>query len=196
MKPHLFPRVLLAMVVWTASEAAATGQATADVPWSPRVRCVLNPTNDRGLHPEALAALRGIAVAHRITQGFNSSPERGNVHYADGTIKGQPFTGAADISVRCLTPQQIKTLLERLAGAGFAAWYRKPGEDDWTGPPHIHAVWAGCGLKRVLQRQVLSWLDGRNGLGSDKPYRFWQPSAGLKEKVQTLYRASNQSTVP
>jgi hypothetical protein len=166
-------------------------QAISNAPWSPENRCVLNPTNDKGLHPAALAALRGVAVAHRITQGINNPVAPGNVHYTDGTIKGQPYTGAADISVRCLTAQQIRTLLERLAAAGFAAWYRKPGEDDWTGPPHIHAVWAGCSLKPVLQQQVRSWLDGKNGLASNRPYQFWQPSAGTREKVHTLYRESN-----
>ena len=132
-------------------------------------------------------------MAHRVTQCINNSTARGNVHDTDGIVNGQPYTGAADISVRCLTAGQVKTLLERLADAGFAAWYRKPGEDDWTGPPHIHAVWARCSLKPVLQQQVRSWLDGKNGLASNRPYQFWQPSAAMKEKVHTWYRASNAS---
>jgi hypothetical protein len=208
MKRNLLPRVLVTLVS-IAAEAQMTAapamarelgllnvethprQATVNPPWSARARCVLNPTKDKGLHPAALAALRGVAVAHRITQGINNSATRGNVHNTDGVFNGQPYTGAADISVRCLTAEQIRTLLERLADAGFAAWYRKSGEDDWTGPPHIHAVWAGCPLKPVLQQQVTSWLEGKNGLGSNRPYQFWRPSAAMKEKVQTLYRASN-----
>ena len=190
MKQHLLAPFLLAMLACIPGEARAP-QSTANVPWSPEVRCVLNPTNDNGLHPKALSALRGIAVAHRVTQGINHSVSSGNVHDTDGMIDGKPYTGAADISVRCLTAGQIKALLDRLGNAGFAAWYRKPGEDDWTGPPHIHAVWAGCSLKPVLQQQVKSWLEGRNGLGSDRPYQFWQPSSAIKEKVQTLFRASN-----
>jgi hypothetical protein len=161
------------------------------LPWAPEVRCNLNPARPRGLHPGAYAALQNQAVAHRITQGINESSERGNVHYADGMINGKPYTGAVDISVRCLTPNQIKALLGRLADAGFAAWYRKQGQDDWTGPPHIHAVWAGCRLKSILQYQVESWLDGRNGLGSNRPYQFWQPSSETKVKLRTLYGASN-----
>jgi hypothetical protein len=93
--------------------------------------------------------------------------------------------------VRCLTSRQIQTLLGRLAELGFAAWYRKNGEDGWTGPPHIHAVWAGTRLKPILRQQVESWLDGRNGLGFNQPYRFWQPAASMKEKVRSLYRSSN-----
>jgi hypothetical protein len=192
MKRCLMPAILLVMLATLASEAASgSRQAPADAPWSPKHRCALNPTNDKGLHPSALSALRDIAVAHRMTQGINHVMSRGNVHYTDGSLNGQPYTGAADISVRCLTAAQIKTLLARLAEVGFAAWYRKPGEDDWTGPPHIHAVWAGCSLKPILQRQVRSWLDGRNGLGSDAVYKFWQPSTALKEKLKTLYQQNN-----
>jgi hypothetical protein len=189
----LIPVFLAAMLICaTPHLAAARRQASTEPPWSAKNRCTLNPTNDKGLHPSALAALRTIAVAHRITQGINNPASRGNVHYTDGTVNGQPYTGAADISVRCLTAGQIKALLESLGGAGFAAWYRKSGEDGWTGPPHIHAVWAGCSLKPVLQWQVQSWLDGKNGLGSDRPYKFWQPSATLKEKLRALYRTTNK----
>ena len=209
MKSRLLPPVLLMMLACITSQVAMTTplsmarsgtgilngetspQAPPNTPWSPGTRCALNPTNDKGLHPKALAALRGVAVAHRVTQGINNPATPGNVHYTDGVIDGQPYTGAADISVRCLTAAQIKTLLERLADAGFAAWYRKPAEDGWTGPPHIHAVWAGCSLKAVLQQQVRSWLDGKNGLASNMPYQFWQPSAAIRQRVQTLYRASN-----
>jgi hypothetical protein len=196
MRRHLLPLLLLSILSPRSGIPILNGetrppQPIAGVPWSRGNRCSLNPTNDKGLHPAALAALRSIAVAHRITQGINNPAAPGNVHYTDGTIKGQPYTGAADISVRCLTAEQIRTLLEHLAAAGFAAWYRKPGEDDWTGPPHIHAVWAGCPLKPVLQEQVGSWLDGKNGLSSNRPYQFWQPSGGAREKIRILYRESN-----
>jgi hypothetical protein len=161
------------------------------LPWAPEVRCNLNPARPQGLHPGAYSALQTIAATHRITQGFNASSDRGNVHYADGTINGKPYTGAVDISVRCLTPEQIKAFLGRLADAGFSAWYRKQGQDDWTGPPHIHAVWAGCRLKPFLQYQVESWLDGKNGLSSNKPYQFWKPTSDMQAKVRNLYRTSN-----
>ena len=132
--------------------------------------------------------MRAIAITHRITQGLNPAVQRGNVHYNDGKINGNDYTGAVDISVRCLTEEQIKSLLGRLAEVGFAGWYRKNSEDGWTGPPHIHAVWAGCLLKPVLQRQVESWIAGRSGLPGNEPYRFWQAPAVAREKVQTLYK--------
>jgi hypothetical protein len=184
--------VLIISIWMVTSPLPGQGNRTAErLPWAPEVRCNLNPARPRGVHPGAYSALEAQAVAHRITQGINESSDRGNVHYADGMINGSPYTGAVDISVRCLTPGQIKVLLDRLADAGFAAWYRKDGQDDWTGPPHIHAVWAGCRLKSILQGQVESWLDGRNGLRSDRRYEFWQASEERKLKLKNLYDASN-----
>jgi len=155
------------------------------------VKCKLNPARPQGLHPEAYAALQRSAIAHRITQGINHAQELRNVHDTDGTINGVAYTGAVDISVRCLTAAQIQSMLARLAESGFAAWYRKDGQDDWSGPPHIHAVWAGCSLKLILRRQVESWLSGGTGLGSDRPYRFWQPSPRMKDAVRAQYAKFN-----
>ena len=171
--------------------SAQTPHQVESFPWSQEVRCNLNPPRPQGLYPDAYSALRSLAVAHRITQGINHSPERGNVHDTDGTINGNAYTGAVDISVRCLTQVQIKALLARLANVGFAAWYRKDGQDGWTGPAHIHAIWAGCRVKPILREQVEDWLDGKNGLSSNQPYQFWQPSAEMKDKVSKLYRAFN-----
>jgi hypothetical protein len=160
-------------------------------PWAPEYACRLNPARPQGLHPDAYSALRRLTAAHRITQGINHSVERGNVHDTDGTINGNVYTGAVDISVRCLSQAQIKTFLDDLANAGFAAWYRKAGQDGWTGPPHIHAIWAGCRLKPILRQQVEDWLAGLNGLSSNQPYQFWHASAEMKDKVGRLYHDNN-----
>jgi hypothetical protein len=184
--------LFLAWIGLMSSGLSAQKKAQApQVPWAPEMRCQLNPARPQGLHPDAYSALQAISVAHRITQGMNGSSDRGNVHQADTTINGKSYTAAVDISVRCLTPVQIKDLLGRLAGAGFSAWYRKQGQDDWTGPPHIHAVWAGSPLKPFLRYQVESWLDGRNGLSSNKPYQFWKATPEMQVRVRSLYRASN-----
>lgn len=177
-------------VPWAFAQRAA--RDSGPPPWSPSTRCKLNPSRPQGLHPEAYAALQRLEITQRITQGINHSQESGNVHDTDGTINSVAFTGAVDISVRCLTPAQTQLLLGRLAESGFAGWYRKAGQDDWTGPPHIHAVWAGCRLKPILRRQVESWLSGGTGLGSDHPYRFWQPSERMKSIVRGLYEKSNR----
>ncbi|HLH31111.1 MAG TPA: hypothetical protein VKY31_07900 [Terriglobia bacterium] len=151
----------------------------------------MNPAHPQGLHLDAYAALRKLELTHRITQGINHSADRGNVHDTDVRIEGKQYTAAVDISVRCLTETQIKTLLADLANAGFGGWYRRDGRDGWTGPPHVHAVWAGSRLKPFLQYQIESWLDGGNGLGSNQPYYFWQPSEQMKQNVRGLYRRFN-----
>lgn len=165
-----------------------TGVQTSAYPWAPGIPCNLNPAKPAGLHPEALGALKGLALGHRITQGINDAVERGNVHGSDGFINGKAYTAAADISVRCLSEAQIRTLLDRLADVGFAAWYRKDGQDGWNGPPHIHAVFAGCRLKPVLHLQVEDWLRGGTGLSRNEAYKFWQPSRPAREKLRELYR--------
>jgi hypothetical protein len=175
-----------ALLVFSISLAGAP-----KYPWGPEVRCSLNPSKPAGLHPGAYAALQSISVAHRITQGINHSPERGNVHDTDVTLQGKPYTAAVDISVRCLSTSQIKDLLGVLAANGFAGWYRRAGLDDWTGPPHIHAIWAGSPLKPILRQQVESWLSGGNGLGTGRPYGFWQATSEMRERVRNLYQASN-----
>jgi hypothetical protein len=180
-------------LLWLHIAASASPQTRVNYPWRPQVQCALNPSKPGGLHPEAHAALDGLALVHRITQGINHSSERGNVHSTDVTLGGKAYTAAVDISVRCLTETQIKMLLESLARAGFAGWYRKDGQDDWTGPPHIHAIWSGSPLKPVLRRQVESWLEGRNGLGPNRPYRFWQPDMDMKEGVLSRFRRFNQA---
>src|SRR5712691_5649719 len=181
----------LHLIAVFAISAVQTPRPTASYPWAPEVRCTLNPAKPQGLHPDAYSRLQGLSLAHRITQGINHSLERGNVHDTDVTVNGKPYTGAVDISVRCLTQAQIKSLLAGLADLGFAAWHRKAGQDGWSGPPHIHAVWAGCRLKPVLRAQVEDWLEGRNGLPSNEPYQFWQASPQMRENVSKLYRASN-----
>lgn len=188
----------LILLAWTARVEATPGMQTPRYPWGPEVRCNLNPAKPAGLHPDALTALKGIALTHRITQGINHSVEQGNVHNTDGFVEGKAYTAAADISVRCLSEAQIKALLDRLADSGFAAWYRKDGQDDWKGPPHIHAVYAGCRLKPVLHWQVEDWLRGGTGLRENAPYKFWQPRAETREKLRAFYRpfTGNASATP
>src|SRR4029077_21154904 len=94
-----------------AVAAAQTPLQTAEHPWAPEVRCNLNPAKPQGLHPDAFSSLQGLAVAHRITQAINHSPDRGNGRDTDGTFNVKPYTGAVDISIRCLTQAQIKSLL-------------------------------------------------------------------------------------
>src|SRR5438552_16620943 len=87
-------------LIFAAQQATAKAES---LPWAASVRCKLNPARPQGLYPDAYSALQHQSLAHRITQGINHSAERGNVHDTDVTIQGVSYTGAADISVRCLT---------------------------------------------------------------------------------------------
>jgi hypothetical protein len=163
----------------------------ATAPWAPEKSCNVRKANTSGLYPKALSALAELFLDHRVTQALNRSTAPSNYHAPDGSIEGSEFTGAADISVRCLSEEQIKELLTKLAKSGFAAWYRKPGADGWTDVAHVHAVWVRDPLKPVLKGQVKSWLEGRNGLRSNMTYKFWQPSNELRASVRSTFEAAN-----
>lgn len=164
-------------------------QAQAE-PWSPSAACAVRPRGTAGLHPDAKAALEQGGVDHRITRSLDHDSSPANYHGPDTTIAGEPVSAAVDISVRCLTEEDIKRLLGKLATLGFAAWYREDGKDGWKGSNHIHAVWAAEPLKRQLRRQVDSWVAGRTGLVGDAPYTFWKPTDEERMAIQQFYDKS------
>jgi hypothetical protein len=148
-----------------------------------------------GLHPRASDGLRASGVAAwRITQTIGNAPASAGYHAQDGSVNGQPYTAATDISVSGMTSTQIHNLLEKLGKVGFAAWYRKNGVDGWTGANHIHAVYANCKMKSQLRAQVRSWLVGRNGLVSNRVYTWHAFSAAAKSEVQRKFNQSQQGT--
>ncbi|MCU0120877.1 hypothetical protein N8H74_21660 [Pseudomonas sp. B2M1-30] len=161
-------------------------------PWSSMHKCRLGSYAFHGLYPEALGQIERLQLKQRITQAWNGSQMSSNVHGTDSILGGKPVTGAIDLSVRCLSDVQIKSLLAELAGSGFIAWYRKDGLDGWKGPSHIHAVWVHSPLKASLKRQAISWMNHKNGLKSDAPYSYWQPSETMVEFIKARYEAANQ----
>ncbi|HEY5920038.1 MAG TPA: hypothetical protein VIV11_00145 [Kofleriaceae bacterium] len=148
-----------------------------------------------GLHPRASDALRAAGVsASRITQTIGNAPASAGVHLQDGTVNGQPYTAAIDLSTSGLTSTQIHNLLERLAKVGYAGWYRKTGSDGWNGSNHIHAVYANCKMKLALRSQIRSWLVGRNGLASNTLYKWHLFSAEAKQVVKAKFAQSESGT--
>lgn len=168
-----------------------------------------------GLHPKASDALRGVPVpAGRITQVIGTAADSAGYHLAEPgndapgrywIINGQRFCAATDLSVRnpsLLSESDIINLLERLARAGFAAWYRKPGFDGWPArnrqgrrtSPHIHIVYAGIPMKAVLRDQVEQFLRGRNGLRNG-PYNFHRFGDETVNIVRALYEASDRGRI-
>jgi hypothetical protein len=148
-----------------------------------------------GLHPRASDALRAAGVAAwRITQTIGNAPASAGFHAQDGTVNGQPYTAAVDLSVSGLSSSQIHNLLEKLAKVGFAVWYRKDGVDGWSGANHLHAVYANCKMKSQLRAQVRSWLNGRNGLSSNAIYQWHDFSAAAWQAVKAKWQQSSQGT--
>ncbi len=148
-----------------------------------------------GLHPRASDALRAAGVAAwRITQTIGDAPASAGYHAADGTANGRAYCAATDLSVRGLTATQIHNLLERLARAGFAAWYRKDGVDGWRGADHLHVVYANAAMKSQLRAQVRSFLVGRNGLVSNTLYRWHAFSDAALGTVKAKFAASDGGT--
>lgn len=164
----------------TVPTATATPQPTPTLPGGP-LSCSEPPQDytrvsvgDHTLNARTLAMLEvaqqiyeGPGDIMRITQGSY----RGDVAQSFGTHSGG---GAVDISIR--NPQQESVLLwdeaprmvMALRYAGFAAWFRQPGDLGEGSAAHIHAIAVGDGeLSDVAQDQVAGpggYLQGMDGL--------------------------------
>ena len=153
---------------------------------------ILTVPTRAGSIPMPMPRARVLSMDHRVTQGINHSSDRGNLHNTDVTINGKPYTGAVDISVRCLTEPQIRTLLAgSRQGTDLPHGSENPGRTTGRARHTFMPFGWPARLKRVLRQQVESWLRGANGLGTDQPYAFWKPSAEMSRTVAMLYRASN-----
>jgi hypothetical protein len=147
-----------------------------------------------GLHPRASDALRAAGVtASRIVQTIGSAAASAGTHASDGTVDGKAYTAAVDLRTKDLTQAQILALSSALATNGYAAYYRWPGHDGWPASeaPHIHAVYAGCAMKRSLRDQIHDWLAGKNGLASHTAYTFFTPTQAMENTVRALFLANN-----
>ena len=131
-------------------------------PWSLDNSCELGNYKVQGIIPAMRDSLTALSLTERLTNSFNPSKASSNYHGVDYTSNGINYSAAIDISVRCLTERQICILLDELSMRGFAGWYRKKGEDGWSGKNHIHAIWVAAPLKRQLAFQVKKWLAGQS----------------------------------
>jgi hypothetical protein len=146
-----------------------------------------------GIHPRASDALTLAGVEpNRIAQTIGDDSNSGGTHLSDGTFDGAAYSAATDISAYQLDETQLHTLLDRLGRLGFAAWYRKPGEDGWSTDSltHVHAVFAACEMKALLRVQVQAWLAGTNGLLSNAPYEFYTWPEAAHTSVEQAFAAS------
>ena len=128
-----------------------------------------------GLHPYASDGLRWVGLgAGDISQTIGNAVASAGTHAQDGTFMGYAYSATTDLRVGSRTEAQIAALLDKLAAAGFAAWYRKPGYDGWPSydARHIHAIYVGAAMKLSLRNQVRDWMAGKNGLASHTTYKF------------------------
>jgi len=180
------------VVMLLTLQISAPIAAEDNYPWSrDSVQCDFPEYSPTGVFPTLTQTLRKLELGHRITRGLDLRKVRWNYHGPDFENQGHQFTAAVDISIRCLSDNQIKELLGVLASNGIAAWLRKKDHDGWDGPDHIHAIWTYAKLKRVLKIQVENWMIGLNGLASNKAYKYWKPTKEQIEVVQTAFSTLN-----
>jgi len=92
-------------------------------------------------------------------RGSSGAAASAGTHDAAGVVDLRSWNLPTSIS-----PQ--KAVLE-LRKAGLIAWYRTKAQGF---DPHFHTLDYGCpGMSPSAQRQVTSWLNGRNGLASNGP---------------------------
>jgi hypothetical protein len=110
-----------------------------------------------GAHAAMLAA--GVPDSS-LTQTYGDAPASVGTHCPE---PGKTYSAATDLAQSADPCGRTR----KLRAQGFAAWFRTAPE--FPGNLHIHAVYAGApGLKSSLQRQVASFLDGRDGLAGNK----------------------------
>ncbi len=148
-----------------------------------------------GLHPDASDALVHLGITtDRVTQTIGKAAASAGTHAQDGTAEDVPYSAATDLRVLGLSQDEIRQYIADLAAAGYAGWYRSPGNDgvpgDWS--PHIHTVWVGAPMKLSLRNQVRSWMEGRNGLSStNTPYEFHQWPECVRDALWERYLEHN-----
>lgn len=95
-----------------------------------------------------------------LTQTYGDAPASVGTHCPE---PGHTYSAATDLAQSADPCGRTRKLRQQ----GFAAWFRTAPE--FPGNLHIHAIYAGApGMKASLQRQVASFLDGRDGLLGNK----------------------------
>lgn len=150
-----------------------------------------------GLHPDASDALVYLKfTAGRITQTIGNAAASAGTHAKDGTAGGHDYSVATDLSISGMTDAQVKVLLDQLTSVGFAPYYRKPGYDGWPSSEarHMHVLWVGAPMKRILRDQARDWHVGKNALASHTKYTFKTWTQCWRDSIWTRYLTANPAT--
>ncbi len=86
----------------------------------------------------------------------------------------------------------IKWVLFNLAQNGYVGWYRY--QPIWDSK-HIHIIGAMVPMKRVLQDQVIDFLNNRTGLSGHGPESFWTADDYLDAQIAEIFKASNPDAI-
>jgi hypothetical protein len=130
----------------------------------------------------------------RVTQSVGFAKASAGYHAPDGTVKTESgresYCAATDTSVLWLELGEIRAWLNSLAWWGFVGWYR-----PWTtnGKPnyHLHIIYAGLPMKPQLDRQLVDFLNNRNGLAGSGVETFFTGNVEQDDYIRALWRWSN-----
>lgn len=175
-----------------AADAGQPTPADAGAPTTPTPPKM--PLLKAGLHPDASDALRVLGIgAGQIIQTIGSIAASAGTHEADGTVNGLPYSAATDISVKGMSDAQIRSFLTRMTAYGFAGWYRRPGFDGWPASeqPHMHVIFAGAPMKRLLRDQCRDFFVNKNGLVGHAVYTFLAWPLASRNEVKAIYAKHN-----
>jgi hypothetical protein len=102
-----------------------------------------------------------IHFLEKITQGSysNNGPISFGTHLGGGAVDLSVFKGSS------IMRNDIEVMIIALRVAGFAAWYRAPGDLGPNSDPHIHAVAIG---DQELSESALEQINGDDGYFSGK----------------------------
>lgn len=163
------------------------------------------------VHPDARVALHNAFVAANIrpiivqTEGgvlasAGTHLEAGK--YLDDDGKWQSYSACIDLSVNQLATrisdgksiemnvQRINWLLEHLSEFGFAGFHRTT--DEGFSAPHMHIICAMVKINlEVVVKQVIDFVNGRSGLKSHGPERYWTASDSNDAIVAHAFAKAN-----
>ncbi|MBX3228974.1 MAG: hypothetical protein KIT84_41415 [Labilithrix sp.] len=113
------------------------------------------------MYPGARAALAAAGVPESaLTQTFGDAAASVGTHCPE---PGKSYSAASDL----VQGPDPCGRVRKMRMQGFAAWFRTAPE--FPGNLHIHAVYAGTpAMKASLERQVASFLAGRDGLARNE----------------------------
>lgn len=131
----------------------------------------------------------GINPAKRVMQTLGSAAASAGTHGRDGTLNGEDYSAAVDLRTRDLNVAEIKSLIKALTENGFVAWYRHTGSFETN--RHIHAIYVGLPMKKMLRAQVVDFLNDRTGLVGHATEKFYTAPRATDLVIQTLFIHAN-----